>query len=143
MSMTPYALAIETSGDWCSVAVGAEGALLKEASLYMPYGQAAHILKLVEEVAVAFNGDWSQVAKIIVNRGPGSFTGIRVGLSVAQGFAYAGKIPLIGVTGFQIYRALFDQKQDLCVVLDSRRDDHFEREIDAVSFLNAWLINRA
>ena len=125
MSAIPYVLAIETSGDWCSVAVGAEGEVLKEASLHMPYGQAAHILKLVEEVSVVFDKDWHQVSKIVVNRGPGSFTGIRVGLSVAEGFAYAGKIPLVGVTGFQVYRALFDKEQDLCVVLDSRRDGHF------------------
>lgn len=60
---------------------------------------------------------------VAVNVGPGSFTGLRVGLTVANGFGFALKIPLMGISEFDITR-LFFPKADL-IVLDAKRNELF------------------
>ncbi len=60
---------------------------------------------------------------VVVNIGPGSFTGLRVGLTVANGFGYGLKIPLVGMSEFDVIR-LFFPKVDL-IILDAKRDELF------------------
>lgn len=64
-----------------------------------------------------------KVRGIVVNTGPGSFTGLRVGLTVANGFGYGLKIPVMGMSEFGIIR-LFYPKADL-IALDAKRGDLF------------------
>jgi tRNA threonylcarbamoyl adenosine modification protein YeaZ len=120
-----YLLGIETSGDLCSVAIGTKETILSKKTIEMPYGQAGHLMGLLEESLKEAQLKWGDISGIAVNRGPGSFTGIRVGLSTAQGLSLAGGIPIWGLTGFEIYRSLVRQDQDFFVLIDTRRDDYF------------------
>ncbi|MDC0348861.1 tRNA (adenosine(37)-N6)-threonylcarbamoyltransferase complex dimerization subunit type 1 TsaB [Alphaproteobacteria bacterium] len=121
----PCLLGIETSGNFCSVAIGAEDIILSKKTIEMPYGQAGYLMGLLEGVLRAAQMNWRDISGIAVNRGPGSFTGIRVGLSVVQGLSLAGGIPIWGLTGFEVYRSLMPKNQDLLVLIDTRRDDYF------------------
>ncbi len=70
---------------------------------------------------------------IAVTTGPGSFTGIRVGLAAARGAAFAAGLPIFGVTSFAATAALvLDQASPFCllVALDSRRADFFVQILD-------------
>ena len=118
-------LGIETSGDLCSVAVGRDASVLSKKSISMPYGQAGHLMGLIQEVLTASETSWKQLDGVVVNRGPGSFTGLRVGLAVAQGISLAGGIPSFGLTGFAIYRSLENMEKNFLVLIDTRRDDCF------------------
>ncbi len=67
--------------------------------------------------------------RIIVTQGPGSFTGVRVGLSAARGLATALAIPIYGISSLQAM-ALSVREACLCAV-DSRRGDYFVQHFDA------------
>lgn len=60
---------------------------------------------------------------LVVNTGPGSFTGLRVGLTVANGFGYGMKIPVAGMSEFDVIR-LFYPKVDV-ILLDAKRGEVF------------------
>jgi len=64
-----------------------------------------------------------KIKGVVVNIGPGSFTGLRVGLTVANGFGYGLKIPVIGMSEFDIIR-LFYPKADI-IALDAKRGELF------------------
>ncbi|MFH0905355.1 MAG: tRNA (adenosine(37)-N6)-threonylcarbamoyltransferase complex dimerization subunit type 1 TsaB [bacterium] len=67
-----------------------------------------------------------QLRGIVINLGPGSFTGLRVGATVANGFGYGLKIPVVGMSEFDIIRAVYP-KTDL-IVLDAKRGELFTQE---------------
>ena len=59
---------------------------------------AGRLLLLVEEVLAAAAADWDAVERIAVGVGPGSFTGLRLGIATARGLAQARDLPLVGVS---------------------------------------------
>ena len=63
-----------------------------------------------------------EIDLVSVNVGPGSFTGLRIGLATAKGFCQALGIPLVGIDGTFAYRARLDAKERVCVLLRNRRD---------------------
>ncbi|MBY0500766.1 MAG: tRNA (adenosine(37)-N6)-threonylcarbamoyltransferase complex dimerization subunit type 1 TsaB [Alphaproteobacteria bacterium] len=121
-------LAIDTTGWRCSVALwedSQELAFKEEAS---KCDQAALLPQLVKDVMGS-----EKVDQLIVNIGPGSFTGIRTGLSFAKGLALAWKIPLKGIDSFTAtYLSLLPQN-DILILIDARRQDIFgKRYIDGI-----------
>jgi len=120
----PLILGVETSGELCSVALGTRWAFLASKTEALPYGQPKHLMGFIETVMKEAGVPFKQVTHLAVNRGPGSFTGIRVGLAVVNGFSLAGNIPILGLTGFQIWRSLVKDRP-LLVAIDTRRDDFF------------------
>jgi tRNA threonylcarbamoyladenosine biosynthesis protein TsaB len=113
-------LAIDTTGWRCSVALwedSLELAFKEEAS---KCDQAALLPQLVRDVIGS-----EKVDQLIVNLGPGSFTGIRAGLSFAKGLVMAWKIPLKGIDSFTAtYQSLLPQN-DVLILIDARRQDVF------------------
>lgn len=91
-------LAIDTALDACSVAVARDGVVLAELSESMNRGQAERLAPMVREAASAAGIAFSQLDRVAVTKGPGSFTGVRVGLSFARALALSLDIPCIGVS---------------------------------------------
>ena len=73
--------------------------------------------------------DANQVDTIMVVNGPGSFTGVRIGIATARAIAMALNIPVYGVTNFEAYS--YSLTKPVTVVLDSKRDDYFVQKFDA------------
>jgi len=65
--------------------------------------------------------DFSDLDRITVTRGPGSFTGLRVGLAAARGIGLAAKKPVIGINRFLVYKSLHASPKNLLVVINSKR----------------------
>jgi tRNA threonylcarbamoyladenosine biosynthesis protein TsaB len=130
-------LAIETSGSGCSVAVWRDGALVARRRVALDRGHAAALLPLVRDAmadAAASGLAWHDLSAVGVTVGPGSFTGIRVGLAAARGFGLALGIPVLGVSSFEAIAwgvpAAARAGSALAVVIDSGRASRFLQAFD-------------
>jgi tRNA threonylcarbamoyladenosine biosynthesis protein TsaB len=117
---------IETATTTCSVAAGENGVLKAVRSVHDGYKHAENLLRLVEEVLQEAGWKYAELSAIGVSAGPGSYTGLRIGVSTAKGLCYALDIPLIAVStlyslasGFR--RQFPDSDVLLCPMLDARR----------------------
>jgi tRNA threonylcarbamoyladenosine biosynthesis protein TsaB len=100
-------LAIDTALAACSAAVldTEQAMLLASTSLPMARGHAEALMPLVERVMVAAEIGFTALDRIAVTTGPGSFTGLRVGISAARGLALAADKPAVGLTTLSAFAA--------------------------------------
>lgn len=91
-------LAIDTSLDACSVAIVRDGETLAHLSEPMERGQAERLAPMVREASDAARVAFAKMDRIAVTTGPGSFTGVRVGLSFARALALSLNKPCVGVS---------------------------------------------
>jgi len=90
-------LGVETSGDVCSIAVIDGGGVLAEASFRHNMELSRSLVPHVEDLLTRASLEVPDVQGVAVSVGPGSFTGLRIGVSAAKSFAYARGIPIAGV----------------------------------------------
>ncbi len=116
-------LSIETSTSMCSVALHERGALLALAEIKEPGAHAEKLLLLVDEVFEKAELSFGDLDAVAVSQGPGSYTGLRIGVSTAKGIAYGLDIPLIGINTLQAMAASqpLNQGEFVVAVLDARR----------------------
>lgn len=127
--MDCYLLHIETATKVCSVALSKNGNLIlvKETddSEYL-HGEV--ITLFIEEVLKMTNLTLKQLSAVSVTSGPGSYTGLRIGVSTAKGLCYALSIPLISVDALYSLAVLASNKypdQSICAMIDARRMEVF------------------
>lgn len=122
-------VAIDTSGSFCSVAVrSASGAI---SSLSSP-GSGDHfeqLPRMLERVSREAGIQTSSINEVRVGVGPGSFTGLRIGMSFAKGLAWSLRVPLVGCSSLAGIAAAAIERgipaERVCVVADARRDEVF------------------
>lgn len=93
----PLLLAIDTTSDLAGVALMQDGALLGEVTWQAHQSHSRQLLPALEWLLGHVDRDKSQIGSIAVCLGPGSYAGMRVGLSSAKALAYALGVPLAGV----------------------------------------------
>jgi tRNA threonylcarbamoyladenosine biosynthesis protein TsaB len=121
-------LGLDAAGHACAACVWQDGEVLAAAEERMERGQDARLVPLTLEVMARAGTDFKQLDRIAVTRGPGSFTGLRIGLATARGFGLAAGKPVIGMDRFSLYREQQKaQLADVLVVLDSKRLELFCR----------------
>ena len=100
-------LAIDTALDACAAAVldTDAGNLVAQESQAMKRGHAEALMPLIARVMKQSGLSFSALDRIAATTGPGSFTGLRVGLSAARGIALAARKPVVGVTTLTAYAA--------------------------------------
>src|SRR6266852_3656015 len=100
-------LAIDTALDACAAAVLDidAGRLIAQESQAMKRGHAEALMPLIARVIKAAGIAFAALDRIAVTTGPGSFTGLRVGLSAARGIALAADKPVVGLTTLAAYAA--------------------------------------
>ncbi|MBN9441741.1 tRNA (adenosine(37)-N6)-threonylcarbamoyltransferase complex dimerization subunit type 1 TsaB [Bosea sp. (in: a-proteobacteria)] len=93
-------LAIDTALGACSACVleAGEAEPLAREQLAMDRGHAEALMPLVERVMDGLEGGFASLGRVAVTVGPGSYTGLRVGVSAARAIAFAAGIPAVGVT---------------------------------------------
>jgi len=118
-------LALETATMCGSVALVAENRCLAEFSLQTGETHSRRLLAGVDWLFQESGIDWPMVCAVAVSLGPGSFTGLRIGLATAKGLALAGSAKLIGVGTLDgLASQLFSAGETLiCPVLDARKKE--------------------
>ena len=100
-------LAIDTALEACATAVldTEAGELLAQEQLLMKRGHAEALMPMIARVMQSADLAFTALDRIAVTIGPGSFTGLRVGISAARGLALAAKRPAVGLTTLSAYAA--------------------------------------
>jgi tRNA threonylcarbamoyl adenosine modification protein YeaZ len=117
-------LAIDTALEACAAAVlNTESGTVTMQSLTMVRGHAEKLMPLVDAVMKEAGATFASLDRIAVTTGPGSFTGLRVGIAAARGIALSTGKPAIGVTTLEAYAAPWiahDDKTAVAVAIDAR-----------------------
>jgi len=118
-----YILNIETATTNCSVSLSKEGeTLVLKEDYNTNYSHAESLHMFIEEVIIASKIKPSQIDAIAVSKGPGSYTGLRIGVSAAKGLCYALNKPLISVATLQSLANQVTINDGIIVaMLDARR----------------------
>lgn len=125
-------LNIETSGQICSVALSKDGAIEYQLENHEGMRHAEVLAPFVEKCMQELERKGESLDAVAVSIGPGSYTGLRIGLSMAKGLAFSRDIPLIGVSTLQILavKAMFRNfdftgEELLVPMIDARRMEVF------------------
>ncbi len=118
-------LALDVAISGCRVAVynTVDGSLI-QSGIDTDRGQAEHLVPLIAEVVAQANMNMSDIGRIAVTIGPGSFTGVRIGLATARHLGLALNKPVCGVSTFDALRASYPDKQTL-LIIDTKRGDFY------------------
>ena len=126
-------LGIETATTDCAAAVVSEGRILSEASISEKYVHAERLMHQVDAVLRQAQCPLSQLDGIAVSIGPGSFTGVRIGLSVAKGLSYSagkGLVPvptLLALARQVVDEGIAQRGEYILAALDARRDEVYRQ----------------
>lgn len=127
-------LAIDTTHSLCSAAFFDGRKIVSEIVEEKEHGQAERLIPMIQEVLEKATACFQDIEAVAVTTGPGSFTGVRVGLAAADGIALAADLPMIGVSLLDVL-AWKAYKQNptlekICLVLETKRDDFYVQMFD-------------
>ena len=127
-------LHIETATKVCSVALSKDGELIdfrEETS--DKYIHAERLTVIIEELMNNNHLSFKDLAAVSVSSGPGSYTGLRIGVSTAKGICYAVDVPLIAIGALDSLIVLARETypdQTICAMIDARRMEVFSKIVD-------------
>lgn len=128
-------LSLETSTPVCSIALHRSGALIGEQSMDVPGAHSEKLMGMIDNLLKEHRLSISEIDAIAISEGPGSYTGLRIGTSVAKGLAFAREIPLIAISTLAALalgaRSMMHEKGMIVAMLDARRMEVYRQVFDA------------
>lgn len=119
-------LGVETSAALCSVAWVKDTQILLEYNIEIPNIHTTLLPDLVQKGFSRLNMEPVDINLITVASGPGSFTGLRIGMAYAKGLAYALDIPVLAVSNFEVLAEhSIHNRFPIYAVIDARRGNYF------------------
>lgn len=129
-------LGIDTTTKACSVALLVDGSCTEHRMINAAnYSHAENLHRMIDEVLQSSNCAPNALDAVAVSRGPGSYTGLRIGVSAAKGLCYGLGVPLISINTLQLLceseklKAISAQR--LCPMIDARRNEVYTAVFDA------------
>jgi len=128
-----YILNIETATKNCSISIAKDGeTLLCKEMAEQGYSHAEKLHVFIEEALKEASLDFSDLTAISVSQGPGSYTGLRIGVSAAKGLCYALDIPLIAVDTLEVLASQLKISEGIIIpMIDARRMEVYSAIFDA------------
>lgn len=116
-------LGLDTTGAHCTAALVSESEFLGQKSEDIGRGHAERLAPMVDELLTEEGVSPKDIGRIAVCTGPGSFTGLRVAIAFAKGFALPRSTPVIGLSALRVLAAQADPHKDkrVACVMDVRR----------------------
>ena len=121
-------LSLETATNVCAVALHQNNNLIAEKSLAIPQAHSSQLTVLINELLAENEVPKNALQAIAISKGPGSYTGLRIGVSVGKGLCFALSIPLLSVNTLEamtkqlfILGYTFEENTLFCPMLDARR----------------------
>lgn len=127
-----YILNIETATKNCSVSLAKNGeTILCKEMAEQGYSHAEKLHVFIEEIVKEANVNFFEIKAVAVSKGPGSYTGLRIGVSAAKGLCYALQIPLISIDTMQVLAKKVIIEDGLIVpMIDARRMEVYSAIFD-------------
>lgn len=124
-----HILQLETATQVCSAALSVNGQTIAFRDIDEPNVHASRLTLLVSELLAEAGLSFADLQAVAVSKGPGSYTGLRIGVSAAKGFCYAADLPLIGISTLTAMASGFAEQNPglvrpetrLCPMIDARR----------------------
>ncbi len=114
------ALAIDTATEMCSVSLSVSGEI-RSREVLAANRHSSIVLAMVDELLAEAELTLNQLDLLVNDVGPGSFTGIRIGLGVAQGLAYGADLPLLGVDALSaLAKGVESTNDNVLAMIDAR-----------------------
>lgn len=101
-AVNSWILQIESSTTMCSVALAKDGQCVSERAINDGYSHAEQLAPFVDELLKENNIAAADLSAVAVGEGPGSYTGLRIGVSLAKGICFSANIPLIVVNSLEL-----------------------------------------
>jgi tRNA threonylcarbamoyladenosine biosynthesis protein TsaB len=129
-------LAIDTALGACSACILQAGEVepIARETLMMERGHAEALLPLIDRVASQVEGGFSTLGRVAVTIGPGSYTGLRVGIAAARAIGLAAGIPVVGVATLSAYLAPLmtgDRRGVIAAAIDAKHGQVYVQAIGA------------
>jgi len=145
-------LLIETATPVCSVAISIAGETVIEKSSIEKNAHSKILTVFIQEAMNETNLKFADLDAVAVSKGPGSYTGLRIGVSAAKGFCYALNIPLIAVNTLQSMAGGMKERfqeikenQLFCPMIDARRMEVYsaiyDQDLDQIRETKAEIID--
>ena len=132
-------LAFETSAKAASVALHDGQKLLGESYQNTGLTHSQTLMVMAEDLLKQCSKSVSDVTAVAVAEGPGSFTGVRIGVAAAKGFAWGGELPCYGVSTLEAMGESLGVYQGyVCACMDARRNQVY----NALFYVNNGVLNR-
>jgi tRNA threonylcarbamoyladenosine biosynthesis protein TsaB len=145
-------LCIETATPVCSIALVQNGEVICHEESTVSQSHAASLMQFVSRSIFSAGISIQTIDAVAISKGPGSYTGLRIGVSTAKGLCYALDKPLIGVgtlkcmaTGLMKISGLFEPSALFCPMIDARRMEVYtalyDTSLNEVSPVTARIID--
>lgn len=144
-------LLIETATSTCSVALSENGNIIAVKEVNERNIHASHITLFIGEVMQQAGKKYPDIDAVAISKGPGSYTGLRIGVSTAKGLCYALDIPLIGIDTVEAMASGMLQQQEipdnglLVPMIDARRMEVytgiFDKNMNALEPVSAKIVD--
>lgn len=126
-------LSVETSINGCSAAIHENGVLRSNFELFEERSSAEMLTVLIEQALRVLKKEFSDLDAVAVSKGPGSYTGLRIGVSTVKGICYATDLPLVSINSLDLMvsqvKPVFGGL--ICPMLDARRMEVYCKIKDA------------
>ncbi|MDA3882849.1 MAG: tRNA (adenosine(37)-N6)-threonylcarbamoyltransferase complex dimerization subunit type 1 TsaB [Bacteroidales bacterium] len=132
-------LSIETATNICSIAIHENETCIHISEISEPQAHSAKLTVLIEEMLAHASFTIKDFDAIAISEGPGSYTGLRIGTSVAKGLCYAADLPLITINTLEALALQYTlnskksipENAILCPMIDARRMEVYTAQFDA------------
>lgn len=127
MNSAPAILAFDTATSNCSVAVTRgnlpEGKVVGSLGFDSGVTHSRRLLGAIDWLLQTTEMDIGDLSALAVGTGPGSFTGLRIGMAIAKGFAHGKGLPMIGISSLDAIAMEVRSERLICVVMDARKKE--------------------